>query len=67
MGSIFMNSEEKKGSDAQKTVLNHMDKMDLRRDDEQAVLSDLSIYQTWKNIQKSYKNNKLKISRAACD
>ena len=44
-----------------------MDKMDLRRDDEQAVLSDLSIYQTWKNIQKSYKNNKLKISRTACD
>ena len=44
-----------------------MDKMDLRRDYEQDVLSDLSIYQTWKNIQKSYKNNKLKISRAACD
>ena len=30
--------------------------------DKYVTLSNLSIYYTWKNIKKSYKNNKFKIS-----
>ena len=34
---------------------------DLRNLDKYAALQNLSIYYTWKNIRKQYKNNKLKI------
>ena len=37
-------------------------KINLRRKDKYIVLSNLSIYYTWKNIKKSYKNNKFKRS-----
>ena len=36
--------------------------MNLKRSDKYVALSNLSIYCTRKNIKKSYKNNKLKIS-----
>ena len=36
-------------------------RLDLRRSNKHAVLQNLSIYYTWKNIRKQYKNNKLKI------
>ena len=39
-----------------------MDKINLKRSDKYVALSNLSIYYTWKNIKKSYKNNKFKIS-----
>ena len=42
-------------------LLNLSDKMYLRSD-KYVTLSNLSIYYTWKNIKKSYKNNKFKIS-----
>ena len=38
---------------------------DPHRPDKYVVLSNLSIYYTWKNIKKSYKNNKFKISAPA--
>ena len=38
------------------------DKIDFRRKDKYIALSNLSIYYTWKNIKKSYKNNKSKMS-----
>ena len=34
----------------------------LKRSDKLVPLSNLSIYYTWKNIKKSYKDNKFKIS-----
>ena len=34
----------------------------MRRKETYVVLSILSIYYTWKNIKKSYKNNRFKIS-----
>ena len=34
----------------------------MRRKDKYIALSNLSIYYTWKDIKKSYKNNKFKIS-----
>ena len=55
-----MNSEHSKTWDPHR--LNLMDKIDLRRKDKYVDLSNISIYYTWKNIKKSYKNNKLKIS-----
>ena len=36
-------------------------RLDLRSSDKHVALQNLSIYYTWKNIRKQYKNNKLKI------
>ena len=36
--------------------LNLTDKIDLRRRDKYIVLSNLTIFYTWKNVKKSYKN-----------
>ena len=57
-----MNSENSKTSDPRRLLLNLTDEIDLRRKDKYIALSNLSIYYTWKNIKKSYKNNKFKIS-----
>ena len=62
MNTIFMNSESIKTSDHNRLLINLTDKIDLRRKDRYIALSNLSIYYTWKNIKKSYKNNKFKIS-----
>ena len=43
-------------------MLKLTDKLDLRRGQKTVVLSNLSIYYTWKNIKSSYNNNKFKIS-----
>ena len=56
MNTIFLNSEIRKTSDTHRLLLNLMDKIDLRRKDKYIALSNLSIYYTWKNIRKSYKN-----------
>ena len=39
-----------------------LDKIKLKKSDKYVALSNLSIYFTWKNIKKSYKNNKFKTS-----
>ena len=57
-----MNSENSKTSDPHRLLLNLTDKIDLRRKDKYIALSNLSIYYTWKNTKKSYKNSKFKIS-----
>ena len=62
MNTIFMNSKNGKTSDPHRLLLNLANKIDLRRKDKYIALSNLSIYYTWKNIKKSYKNNKFKIS-----
>ena len=51
MDTIFMNSENIKTSDPHRILLNLSDKIDLRRKDKYVVLSNLSIYYTWKNIK----------------
>ena len=38
------------------------DKLDLGRGEKSIALSNLAVYYTWKNITKSYNNNKFKIS-----
>ena len=57
-----MNSGNSKTSDPHRLLLNLSDKINLKRSDKYVALSNLSIYYTWKNIKKSYKNNKFKIS-----
>ena len=56
MDTIFMNSENSKTSDPHRLLLNLTDKINLKRSDKYVALSNLSIYYTWKNIKKSYKN-----------
>ena len=56
-----MNSKNKKRSDSHRLLLNLTDKIKLKRNDKYISLSNLSICYTWKNINRSYKNNKFKI------
>ena len=62
MDTIFMKSENSKTSDPQRQSIL---KIDLRKIDKYIALSNLRIYYTWKNIKKSSKNNKFKISAPA--
>ena len=56
-----MNSKNSKTTDPHRLLLNITDKIDLSRSEKYVALSNLSIYYTWKNIKKSYKNIKFKI------
>ena len=62
MDIIFMNSENSKTYDPHRLLLNLTDKITLKRSDKYVALSNLSIYYTQKNVKKSYKKNKFKIS-----
>ena len=57
-----MNSKNSNLSDPHRLILNLSDKIDLKRNDKYVSLSNLSIYYTWKNITKSYKNDKSKMN-----
>ena len=61
MNTIFKNSKNSKTSDLQRLLLDLTDKTNLKRSDQYIALSNLSIHYTWKNIKKSYENNKFKI------
>ena len=61
MDTIFMNYENNKTPDPHRLLLNLTDKINLKRSDQYVALSNLSIYYAWKNIKKSYKNNKLNV------
>ena len=67
MNTIFMNSKSSKTSDPHRLLLNLTDKIDLRRKDKYIALSNLSIYHVCKNLKKSYKNNRFKISAQRCN
>ena len=62
MDTIFMNFEKSKTSDLHKLLFSLSDKINLKRSNKYVAFSNFSIYYTWKNIKKSYKNNKFKIS-----
>ena len=51
MDTIFMNSENIKTSDTHRLLLNLTDKINLKRSNKYVALSNLSIYDTWKNIK----------------
>ena len=56
-----MNSENSKTSHPHRLFLNLSDKIKLKRSNIYIALSNLGIYNTWKNIKKSCKNNKFRI------
>ena len=62
MDTIFMNSEDSKTSEPHRLLLNLANKLNLKRSDKYNALLSFSMYYTWKNIKKSYENNKFKIS-----
>ena len=62
MDTIFMNSENSKTSEPHRPLLNLADKINLKRSDLYIALWNLSMYYTWKNMKKWYKNNEFKIS-----
>ena len=55
MDTIFINSKNKKASDPYRLLVNLMN---LKKSNKHLLLSNLSIYFTWQNIKKTYKNNK---------
>ena len=61
METIFMNTEHSKMNESHKFILNLPQRLDLRSSNKHAALQNISTYDTWKNIRKQYKNNKLKI------
>ena len=54
MDTVFMNS--KNTSDPHTQILNLSDKTNLKRIDKYVALLNLSIYFTWKNMKRLYKN-----------
>ena len=61
MEAIFMNTEKSKMNEPHKFVLSLSQRLDLRSSNKHVALQNLSIYYTWKNMRKQYKNNKQKI------
>ena len=57
-----MKSENSKTFEPHILMYKLTDKLDLRRGQKIVVLSNLSIYQTWKSIKSSYNNSKFKKS-----
>ena len=57
-----MNSENRKTPKLHVLILKLTNKLDFRIGEKIIALSNLSTYYTWKNIKKSYNNNKFKIS-----
>ena len=62
MDTIFTNSKNSWTPNPHKLLLNLTNKINLKRSDKCVALSNRSIYYTWKDIKKSHKNNKFKIS-----
>ena len=62
MNTMFTNSNKSETFDTHRLLLNLADVIDFRRKVQYIALSNLSIYYAWKNIKKSHKNNKFKIS-----
>ena len=52
MDTIFMNYGNSKISDLHRLLLNLSDKINLKRSDKYVASSNISIYYTWKNIEK---------------
>ena len=56
-----MSIENSKTNELHKIVPNLSRRLDLRGSNKHVAFQNLSIYYTWKNIRKQYKNNSLKI------
>ena len=67
MDALFTSSENSKITFSERLVLNLAVKTDLKRVDKYVALSNLSMYYKWKNIKKSFENNKLKTPQPTWD
>ena len=56
-----MNMENSKMNEPRKFVLDFSQRLDLRSSNKHVALQNLSVYYTWRNVRKQYKNNKFKI------
>ena len=54
MNTIFINSENSKTSKTHVLMLKLTNELDLRKGEKIIALSNLSIYNTWKNIKNLY-------------
>ena len=62
METIFMNTENSKANETNKSIYQFTDKINLKtRNNKNIGLVNLSIYYTWKNIKSEYSNKKFKI------
>ena len=57
METIFMNTEKSKRNEPHKSLLNLPQRLDIESSNKHVALQNLSLYYTWKNIRKQYKNN----------
>ena len=62
METFFMNTENSKINEPYRLKYNLIDKSNLKNQNKNMALANLSIYYTWKNVKSIYKNNKFKIS-----
>ena len=56
-----MNMENSKMNEPRKFVLDFSQRLDLRSSNKHVALQNLSVYYTWRDVRKQYKNNKFKI------
>ena len=61
METIFMNRENIKTNEPYQFLLNLSQRFDLRSSNKHVAVQNLSIYYTWKNIRRQYKNSELTI------
>ena len=61
MNTTFTNPENSKTSDLQRLLLNTSDKINIKVSNKYVSLSYLSVYCTWKNIEKPYIRSKFKV------
>ena len=59
METLFLNAENSKTKEPDKSVLNLSQRLDLRSLHEHVALQNLPIRYTWKNVRRQYKSNKL--------
>ena len=62
METIFMNTENSETNELHRFKLDLTDKLNLKKENKNMALANLSIYYTWGNIRSKYNNNKFKIS-----
>ena len=65
METIFMNTENSQTNERHRFRLTLADKLNLKNPNKNMALANLSIYNSWKNIETAYNNNKFKISASA--
>ena len=62
METIFTINENSKTSETHKFRLNLTGKLNLKNQNKNMALANLSIYYTWKNVKPEYNKNKFEVS-----